>query len=511
VLLDWSHYTYDALDRVIVQVDPAPDANAPLLDRRETATTYDNLGRVTSVEQPLGTTVTSYYPTGEVAEVSGFGVNPVRYQYDSLGRLWKLKTYKDTSGSTWTGEAVTTWNYHSTKGTLTSKSYNSGGGPAYLYKPSGRVLRRTNQRNIQANYTYGSLGDVTLINYSDTTQDATLTYDRLGRIKTVKDAAGLRTFTYDNAGRMLTESIATATGAGNLLTGVSVTNAYDSTTKLRTSHNTAKSTLSKTVNYGYDAWHRLDHVHKDTLHARFEYHPVTGQVTKTTYVHDDDDPSGNPVVSGARAFDRLGRLTALEWTTNTFAGSAADIAGFGYEHDAHGRRVKMDLPVDGTYWEYGYDTLNQLTNASHMKDNGQNLVAVPGETSSYVYDDIGNRAAVYEGGGEGQSPYLAAYTTNLLNQYTARDVPEHVEAVGRTSSGSIDEVKVNSAAAWLDGRIYAKRVTFDNSAAPVVGEISVSEYINSALIRTSWWDVFLPKDPEGFDLTQIPLTGFQPT
>jgi len=105
---------------------------------------------------------------------------------------------------------------------------------------------------------------------------------------------------------------------------------------------------------------------------------------------------------------------------------------------------------------------------------------------------------VYEGGGEGQSPYLAAYTTNLLNQYTARDVPEHVEAVGRTSSGSIDEVKVNSVTAWLDGRIYAKRVTFDNSAAPVVGEISVSEYINSALIRTSWWDVFLPKDPEGF-------------
>jgi len=66
------------------------------------------------------------------------------------------------------------------------------------------------------------------------------------------------------------------------------------------------------------------------------------------------------------------------------------------------------------------------------------------------------------------------------------------------NAGSIDEVKVNSAAAWLDGRIYAKRVTFDNSAAPVVGEISVSEYINSALIRTSWWDVFLPKDPEGF-------------
>jgi len=62
----------------------------------------------------------------------------------------------------------------------------------------------------------------------------------------------------------------------------------------------------------------------------------------------------------------------------------------------------------------------------------------------------------------------------------------------------IDEVKVNSVTAWLDGRIYAKRVTFDNSAAPVVGEISVSEYINSALIRTSWWDVFLPKDPEGF-------------
>jgi RHS repeat-associated protein len=158
----------------------------------------------------------------------------------------------------------------------------------------------------------------------------------------------------------------------------------------------------------------------------------------------------------------------------------------------------MNLTADETYWEYVYDHLNQLSSAQHIGDDGESMLVIPGESHEYIYDDIGNRIAVYEGGGDGQYPYLASYTTNLLNQYTARDVPGHVEVVGRTSSGSIDEVKVNTNTAWKLGDIYAKRVTFDNSAAPVVGEISVSEYISSALIRTSWWDAFIPKDPESF-------------
>lgn len=490
-------YTNDALDRVETQTDPEPNATSPYFGRRVTTTTYDDLGRVVEVESGMLATYTSYNSFGEVIEVSG-SVNPVRYEYDSLGRLWKLKTYKDAPSTPWTGEAVTTWNYHSTKGTLTSKSYNSGGGPSYLYKPSGRVSRKTNQRNIQANYTYNAFGEVSFINYSDTTQDVTLTYDRVGRLKTVKDAAGLRTFTYDDAGQVLTESIASATGAGNLLSGVTVTNAYDTTTKLRTSHTTAKSSLSKTVNYGYDSWRRMDHVQKDTLHARFAYDDVTGQIVSTTYIHDDDDPTGNPHVLGERTHDQLGRLSLLEWTSANTSG-AGDIAGFGYEHDADGRRIRMDLTADETYWDYEYDDLGQLASAEHVKDDGQAAVVIPGESSQYIYDDIGNRLAVYEGGGDGQSPYLATYTSNLLNQYTVRDVPGNVEVVGRTSLGSVEDVYVNTQEAWLNGRIFAKRITFNNADDPVVGEIAVEEFAAGPVhVRTSWWDVFLPEDPESF-------------
>lgn len=490
-------YTYDALDRVLSQTEPEPNAASPYFGRRVTSTTYDNLGRVIVVESGTQTTTTSYLPTGEVSEVSG-STNPVRYQYDDLGRLWKLKTYKDASASPWTGEAITTWNYSATRGTLTSKSYNSGGGPAYLYTDAGRVSRKTNQRNIQANYTFNDFGEVSFINYSDTTQDVTLTYDRLGRLKTVKDAAGLRTFTYDNAGRMLTESIASATGAGNLLSGVTVTNAYDTTTKLRTAHTTAKSTLSKTVDYGYDSWRRMDHVQKDTLHARFAYDDVTGQIVSTTYIHNDDDPTGNPHVLGERTHDQLGRLSLLEWTSANTSG-AGDIAGFGYEHDADGRRIRMDLTADETYWEYGYDDLGQLASAEHTKDDGQSAVVIPGESSQYIYDDIGNRLAVYEGGGDGQNPYLATYTSNLLNQYTGRDVPGNVEVVGRTSLSTVEDVFVNTEEAWQNGRIFAKRITFNNADDPVVGEIAVEEFAAGPVhIRTSWWDVFLPEDPESF-------------
>ena len=39
-----------------------------------------------------------------------------------------------------------------------------------------------------------------------------------------------------------------------------------------------------------------------------------GHMTNTAYVHDDEDPTGNPVDTGERALDLPGRLTSLDWT-----------------------------------------------------------------------------------------------------------------------------------------------------------------------------------------------------
>jgi len=46
------------------------------------------------------------------------------------------------------------------------------------------------------------------VDYSDTTPDVAITYDRLGRQATVTDATGTRTFSYDNSNlRLSTETL----------------------------------------------------------------------------------------------------------------------------------------------------------------------------------------------------------------------------------------------------------------------------------------------------------------
>src|SRR5690606_38905278 len=99
--------------------------------------------------------------------------------------------------------AVTTWNYDSQRGWLTEKLYDDNTGPAYTYTDAGRLLTRTWVRTVASaalvtTYAYNNAGDLTLTDYSDSTPDVAITYDRLGRQTSVTDATGERTFTYDS-------------------------------------------------------------------------------------------------------------------------------------------------------------------------------------------------------------------------------------------------------------------------------------------------------------------------
>ncbi|MBX3404152.1 MAG: hypothetical protein KF699_12150 [Phycisphaeraceae bacterium] len=69
-----------------------------------------------------------------------------------------------------------------------------------------------------------------------------------------------------------------------------------------------------------------------------------------------------------------------------------------------------------------------------------------------------------------------------------------MEVVGRTSSSSVAAVAVNSSEAWLEHRMFHKRLTFNNFSDPVVGTVNVLEV--PGLSSSS--KVFLPEDPEEF-------------
>ena len=114
------------------------------------------MGRVWKTIHPDGATVTNVFNlNGSLQRTSGARTYPVEYTYDYAGRMKPLTTWQDFAADS--GKAITTWNYHSTRGWLTSKHYHDGNGTTYTYHPSGRLKTRTRQRGITTTYGYDGM------------------------------------------------------------------------------------------------------------------------------------------------------------------------------------------------------------------------------------------------------------------------------------------------------------------------------------------------------------------
>ena len=149
------------------------------------------MGRAWRTVQPDNTSVTNeFYLTGEVKRNFGTRVYPTGFGYDAQGRM---KTMTNWSGfGAGAGVRVTTWNFDSQRGWLNTKRYPDNTGPDYTYKPSGRLATRTWARGtprLATTYSYNNAGEQSLVDYADTTPDASFNYDRLGRMTNVVNGA----------------------------------------------------------------------------------------------------------------------------------------------------------------------------------------------------------------------------------------------------------------------------------------------------------------------------------
>ena len=118
-----------------------------------------------------------------------------------------MTTYR--SGNAWTGPSwptvvgdQTVWTYDAASGLVTAKTDAQGRSVTYNYSTDGKLLTRTWARQVNGNplttaYAYNTAGDLLSADYSDSTPDIAYTYNRLGKLATVTDAAGTHTFTYN--------------------------------------------------------------------------------------------------------------------------------------------------------------------------------------------------------------------------------------------------------------------------------------------------------------------------
>ena len=378
-----NRFEYDALDRQIAVTDGRGNRTVSAYDEKGnqasvtdaigavTSYGYDLMGRTVAITNALGNVTVYEYDLRGNKVYEGGAVYPVRYAYDDFGNRVTMTTYRNEAS----GQGDTTvWAYDEATGLLLSKAYADGKGLTYTYTDDGKLATRTNARGIVTTYTYDGWGQLTAIDYSDSTPSIAYAYDAMGRQTSATDAAGTTTFAYNAFGDVVSES--------NLKT---LTRHWDA--------------FGRDVGYSVDG-ERQATVAYDPATARitgmdgfaWEYLPGTNLKAKLTY------PNG---ATAEWAYEPSRDL--LTQVKNSAGGKT--ISQFDYTSDALGRRIaiaKSGEDCTPVTERYAYDTRDQL---------------ISGQGLTYAYDDIGNRTLA-----EGKT-----YTANALNQYTKIDdfVPEY--------------------------------------------------------------------------------------
>lgn len=503
-------YFYDPLERLTTVTSP---------HLVSTVTVYNPAtGRVSSVTQGVAMTSYEYYPNnsgqpgsgqvsaetrpdttvlrtsytafGEVFRQWGGSSYPMERSYDDLGNPKTLKTYRagtGWNGTTWPASPgtadTTTWEYYGW-GPLWKKTDASSANPViYEYNSSGKLWRVKRPRGIPGGgaatyavttYSWNNLGLPSGISYSDGTPSVTYSsYDRVGRPRTMTDAAGLHTFAYPDF-QHVTETIS---GSG-FLSGNTRTMTLDSYGRLADTTVTS-GIATHSVGYQYKPDSRLDIVTAGIASATYTYAPDSDFIKITTF-----KSSGTTRLTSTRSYDSLDRLAGV---SHAYGGK---IQSFGVtEFDSMNRRKKIERE-DNTRWAYDYNSKGEVLGGWRQQTAAPNT-AVPGWSFAYSFDEIGNRTSSTVNG------RLSSYTPNNLNQLSQRTVPRAFDVVGKAGAAATVGVTAGGTtypAARLD-EFFFKEIAVGTGAVRVPYTVTATDSTGSS---TRTGGKFLPASPEVF-------------
>jgi YD repeat-containing protein len=191
-----------------------------------------------------------------------------------------------------------------------------------------------------------------------------------------------------------------------------------------------------TNRYSYDTASRLQTVSNLTSGASHSAHysylansPLVSQIQFKR--------NGTEKMTTSKQYDFLNRLTVIQ----SSGAGVSPASSFDYAYNQANQRIRSKL-VDGSYWNYEYDALGQVTTAKRYWSD-QSPVA--GQHSEYAFDDIGNRLKAASGGNEnGWNLRTNVYSANALNQNTSILTPGYESIFGVAMA--TNAVTVNSGA-----------------------------------------------------------------
>ncbi|MBK0026740.1 RHS repeat-associated core domain-containing protein [Stenotrophomonas sp. S48] len=410
---------------------------ATTADDRSTQISYWPTGQVQQVTEPDGSSVTYVYDAAQrLTDIADSAGNTIHYTLDDAGN--RLNEDTVDAGGTLRRTLARTYN---TLGQLTALKDAGNHATGFTYDANGNpqtvtdaLQRVTSQQHDPLNRLAQTLQDVGGVAAEISSQ-----YNALDQVTQVTDPKGLHTtYAYNGFGDLTGQvspdsgtSSFTVDAAGNRKTrtdarGVTATYSYDALNRLI---GVAYPDPNLDIGYSYDvapaacaaderfAKGRLGQV----LHANgsTQYcHDRFGQITRKVQTI-------NGVASTLRyAYSKAGRLTALTYPDGSVADYVRDplgrISQVGLTRPGQSRQVVVDNVTyaafgPATGWSYGNGRQLQRPLDLDYRPQAVHDPAAGGLSLSYGYDPVGSITELKNGAG---STVLATYAYDTLGRLT---------------------------------------------------------------------------------------------
>ena len=366
----------------------------------ETVTQYDaRFDLAAVVTDALGNTVCAGYDArGRKTAEWGTGTQPLLLGYDEAGRLVSLTTFRAAQEGDIAEDPsdradgdTTTWSYDEATGLETRKTYADGTHVDKTWDAFNRLATETNARGIVKTCTYEQArGLLAGISYSDATPGQSFSYNHLGQLTQITDAAGMRTFACNPYGELETDCLRVGNHT-HLITEKK--DAFGrSTGYIYARSGAAQHTVS--IGYGEDGRIATAGFLQGSAPQTFAWQYMEGSGLPSVMAM----PNGMTLEWG---YEEKRDLVA----TMVYKRGATRVAEREYAYDSLARPVTRRTARQGNTVNdsFACNSRSELTAAT-----------VSGKTYGYSYDNIGNRKTAREDAEE-----ATAYTTGPLNQYTA--------------------------------------------------------------------------------------------
>ncbi|WP_370774249.1 DUF6531 domain-containing protein [Holdemania massiliensis] len=362
-------FEYDALGHEVKQTLTSND------QAKVTEKTYDAMGHLTSVKDPLGHTTTYTYAKGLKTKMTDALGQETTYTYDAMGRV--LSETK--------AEKTRSWTYDHEGNILTSTDTN-GHTTTYVYNGNHQVIETKDALNNRTTMTVDSRGR-TILTTTPLGNQTGYHYDVHGHLtQKTRNGKVIESYVYDTFGNLTSQTILG-------LTTTFVYDAYDQLIK------TTEPTGLVTENT-LDALHRLTQVKVNGEITHTYTYDVYDQVTSetdaygstTTYTINDDGKIIKQVSRGVTT------QFTYDLNGNKFSESDSLQNTKTLEYDALNRLTKET--INGAAILYAYDAFGYVISVTDRNNN----------VTTSTYDGEGNVLTVTSNGHTTQSVY------NALNQ-----------------------------------------------------------------------------------------------